>query len=1115
MLGPFEVRDGDRLMTLGGPRERAVLALLALQPGRAVPVDRIIDVLWSESPPKTALKTLQTYVSRLRRSVGESLRTVGAGYALEVSPHDVDAVTFATGIDAGRRLAEDGRAAVALDLIESALAQWRSEPLAEFSFSAALAAEATRLTELRVAGREAAVRARLALGRHDEAVPELASLLDDHPLRESLWHDLIVALYRSGRQADALRAFQRARRTLVDELGIEPGPELRDLERRVLAQDRSLDLPKSQPAPVGSAVGDDARIPAPLAAFDGAPFVGRAEDEAELFQAWEVVARGGFAIELLAGEPGIGKSMLAGRVASACAAAGGTVLYGRCDEEHLVPYQPFVEAIRHYVRPVRPEVADAFRAAAGEAVRLIPELREASPTPSMAWTSAEAPDRLALFEGVVALLRLAGEQRPCVLVIDDLHWADAGTLLLLRYLVGTSDVPQLLVLATYRDTELRRDHPLAETLSLLRRDRRVTRRLVQPLRESAVADLVAGSASLEAAEVERFACLVHAETGGNPLFVQELVRHLDESSWAADHHGIPEGVRDVIGRRLARLSNVTNATLMTAAVLGQHFDARVLAMASDQPSDDVVEHLEEARAAGLVTEDRESTFRYSFGHAIVRATLYEELGPSRRVRAHQAAAAAYEAMQEGGAPRLAAIAHHLIEAAQAQDAGRAATFARAAGRVALAQLAFEDAAASFRQALDVLELATTPDAELRAVLLLDLGRALLPVDQPEATAILWRAADSAAALGLAATVADAAMELVGLRPHAGAGDPPVQLLERAIRALGPSGDAAVRTRAEARLVTASSSFGSRQELLEASGRTLTFARDVDDEVTLGEALIARLFTLTLPTDADERLALSGELLRLGRAAGHGGFVLHAHRFRIAAFLERGDADAAWREAVLHRELAHRRRDVLQIESAGNIAISEAIGHGRFDDVAALFDDLAGIHHQAGLAAVSDMVLHSHRIVLAWIRGDELDAGLASTKLPPPTSTAVEALFHALAGRRVEALAAAAPLLAAPSLPETWAWAGNVFLLATVAEMVGDLALIARARGELEPHAGSCLAMNGRTFFGAVDHHRGRLAAAEGDAALGRELLQRAIEQYERMALPAWRDRALADLADLG
>lgn len=802
--------------------------------------------------------------------------------------------------------------------------------------------------------------------------------------------------------------------------------------------------------------------------------------------------------------------MLAARVATRCAAGGGTVLYGRCDEERLVPYQPFVEAIRQHVRESPREHVEQMTTVASDAVRLIPELRVSTGDASPRWSTADGPDRLALFEGVAALLRLGGRDRPCVLVIDDLHWADAGTLLLLRHLVGTSDVPQLLIVATYRDTELRRDHPLAETLGLLRRDRRVTRRVVQPLDEPEVAELITSATGGRPRDLERIARLVHAETGGNPLFAQELVRHLDESSWTADPHAIPEGVRDVIGRRLARLSSRTNAVLAVAAVVGQHFDARVVARAAGEPDDAVVEHLEEARGAGLVTEDQAATFRYSFSHAIVRTTLYDELGPSRRVRAHQAAAAAYEHLDGPRGWSSAAIAHHLIEAAQASDATRAAGFARDAARVAFEQLAFEDAAASFRQALEVLELVAEPDPRLRSELLVDLGRALLPVDFGEATVTLWRAAETAEDAGLPSLVADAAIELVGLRPRSDRDSPEMRLLRRSIDAVDPEADPTTLTRAQARLVVGSSGVAPRAELLQASGDALVRARVADDDLTLGEALVARLFTLTLPTDADERLSLSGELLRLARAARNGGFAVHGHRFRTAALLERGDADAAWREAALHRELARQRRDSLQLEFAGNVAVSEAAAHGRFADAFALMDELAALHAQTGLGAISDFILHSHRMVIAWLRRDGVE-DLAATLIPEPTVHAASAAVHALGGRSDEALVAARKLLhEGIGLPQNWGWSGVVFLLAVAAETIGDGELVADVRRELEPHAGRCLTMNGRTFFGAVDHHLGLLAAASGDADTARACLGRAIEQYEGMNLVAWTERARLD-----
>ena len=247
ILGPLQVLDDDRTIELGGARQRAVLAILLLHRGEAVPVDRIVDLVWGERPPATAVKTVQVYVSHLRRALVEDvLVSSRGGYALEVDPERIDAVRF-------ERLVEDGRAALAADaperaveLLRTGLALWRGPPLADLAYEAFAQDAAAGLEERRLEALELRIDADLRLGRHAELVAELEGLVREHPLRERLRAQHMLALYRSGRQADALESFREGRRSLVDELGLEPGRELRDLEQAVLAQDPALDPPRGR-----------------------------------------------------------------------------------------------------------------------------------------------------------------------------------------------------------------------------------------------------------------------------------------------------------------------------------------------------------------------------------------------------------------------------------------------------------------------------------------------------------------------------------------------------------------------------------------------------------------------------------------------------------------------------------------------------------------------------------------------------------------------------------------------------------------------------------------------------------------------------------------------------
>lgn len=268
VLGPVSAMVGDRPLPIGGPKSRAVLALLLLRAGRVMTTDQLVDALWGDQPPATAVETLRAYVSRLKRVLADEadvrprLRSEGTGYGIRVEPGELDARTFQTAALAGRRLVNEGEWAAAAHDLRTALALWRGPALAGLERFEVLAAEAERLEEMRLQAVEDRVEADIALGRHAEAITELEALVASHPFRERVWGQLMLALYRSGRQADALGTYQRARRMLVEELGVEPGPELRALELAIIRQDATLTLP-------GTRSASSPRLPAERSSFVG------------------------------------------------------------------------------------------------------------------------------------------------------------------------------------------------------------------------------------------------------------------------------------------------------------------------------------------------------------------------------------------------------------------------------------------------------------------------------------------------------------------------------------------------------------------------------------------------------------------------------------------------------------------------------------------------------------------------------------------------------------------------------------------------------------------------------------------------------------------------------
>ena len=469
---------------------------------------------------------------------------------------------------------------------------------------------------------------------------------------------------------------------------------------------------------VGPTEGIGERVPPPpiLDVGTGGPdFVGRESERGQAERVWARATEGRHQLLLLAGDPGIGKTRFAMEFARSRAADGATVLIGRCDEEALIPYQPFVEALTWYAR-VCPELELRGQLAAiggGAELRpLVPELvRRLPDLPSPPPMSPDA-ERYRLFEAVTTLLARVSAPHPVLLVLDNLHWADKATLLMLRHIVRSSDHAAVCIVGTYRESELARTHPLSDVLADLRREQTVTRLSLHGLDEQHVSRLIA---SLVGGDTPRqLASYVTERTDGNPFFVAETLRHLAEtgvltqmrqrSSADLGELGLPEGVKEVIGRRLSRLTPECNRVLALASVVGREFDVAVLEGLEDLPGDHLLDAIDEARRARLVDEAPGRPDRFSFAHSLIRETLYGELTSSRRVRLHRRVGEVIERLAGGRAnPPVADLAYHFVQAASSDTAEKAIAYSIRAGDRAADALAHEEALRFYEGALQALE----------------------------------------------------------------------------------------------------------------------------------------------------------------------------------------------------------------------------------------------------------------------------------------------------------------------------------------------------------------------------------------------------------------------------
>ncbi len=930
ILGPLEIERGGRLIELSGRRERAVLALLLVHAGQSVSLDRMTDDLWEGHPPASAVTTLRAHVSRVRKAlasggVDDLLLTQDSGYSVRVDGIGLDSVEFERHAEEGRRLLEHGDADGAARLLRGAMGLWRGSPFGDVGASGFARAEVTRLEEAYRTVREDRIDADLMAGRHRELCAELDALVVEEPLRERLWGQRMIALYRAGRQAEGLRAYTQLRTSLAEHLGILPSPALQQLEVAMLCQDPVLDAPAARHRPLAQLASvlevlpsatepddEEVCVPPPLPAEltsinDDTLFVGREEELDLLDRAWAKVAGGTAQRVFLAGEPGIGKTTIASAVAARAFADGAAVLLGRCDRDALTPYQPFVEALRRFVQTCSSGcLARQSASDLREVGRLVPELAERMPGPQ-ARVAAEDADRFGLFEAVTSFLATVAEAHPLVLVLDDLHWADKPTCLLLRHIVRRAPHAPILLLGTYRDVDLTADHPLTDVLADLRRETAVDRVHLAGLGEADIADLMAAMTGTDLDSVApMMADTLRRETGGNPFFVREVVRHLQRSdarpeAWGDDlargEAGLPESVREVVGRRVSALSPPAAGALKLAAVIGATFDLETLLVVGDLGPAEVLDAIDEAAAAGIVVEVPRQAGWYAFSHSLIREVVYASLSTARRLRVHRAVGEALERRTGPDAPSHQVLAHHFLEAGPSGDAQqKAILYSEWASSAAMEHLAYEEAVDYLERALEVQAESDESDPETRIDLLILLGHAHWRIGTTITTATFERAAEEARMLGdgerFARAVVGLGLDAGGFAASIRANEQLIELMEDALEGVG-SEDSELRVRLLSRLAIERYFTPRRHEGRLLSAQALAIADRMEDPRARLVALHAQAWSTFAPSEPPRhRLAQVVEIAALAEHLGDHEMSYRAEVLRQQTLLEIGDVAGA-------------------------------------------------------------------------------------------------------------------------------------------------------------------------------------------------------------------------------
>jgi DNA-binding SARP family transcriptional activator len=769
LLGPVElVDDGGRAVDLPAGKPRALLALLLLDSGRVVSVDRIVDALWDGQAPATAAAAVQVYASRLRKLMPDGvLVRRGPGYVLGVEDGQVDLDRFERLRREGAAAAAEGRWRQAATLLDEALALWRGKPLADVRFDSFARDEVARLDELRLVALEQRLEAELALGRAAQAAPELEALVREHPLRERLRELLMLALYRAGRQADALAAYQDARATLDEELGLEPTHALQKLERAILVQDPALELRRSRL--LAGAPDGPAPVPGPLVPASPFPFVGRVDELASLRALLARAEEGEGAFVLLGGEAGAGKTRFVRELAHEAAAAGVLVCYGVSDPAVSTPYQPLLEWVEFLLRVCDP---GALRECiAGDALTsLLPQLSQLTDAPAP--EEAET-DRFALQHAAIELLRRSSTLQPLLLVADDVHWADGETLHLLRRLARAAPDARLVVVAAYRDRGEPAVAELSETLADLSRLDGVSRIRLGNLSSTEVEGFIRGTSGAEPAV--GLASAIGELTEGTPLLLCELWRDLEAGGMVAisdtvavtrplgELHG-PERVGDLVWHRLWRLAPATVALLELAAVAGPRFELTLIAHAAGLDRPALLTALDESVDGGILEEMLGPAPAWAFTHELVRRAVYDRIKRMRRAELHLRVGEALERMQGPDLARwLPELAYHFTGAAAVGGKQRAIEYNLRAAEAAAAAGASNEAAAALATALEL----GIDDPGERLRLQVDLARALNNAGRVvEADTTLTETIDAATALEERGIAAHALLERFS-GPHMG------------------------------------------------------------------------------------------------------------------------------------------------------------------------------------------------------------------------------------------------------------------------------------------------------------------------------------------------------------
>ena len=875
--------------------------------------------------------------------------------------------------------------------------------------------------------------------------------------------------------------------------------------------------------PLGEEPTEVIPLPRRLVGVPPLSYVGREVELEQIGRLWESARAGERRVGLVGGEPGIGKTRTITHVALQRHAEGATVLYGRSEEDLATPYGLWIEALGHYVTHAPTEVLETHvERYGGDLARLLPGLsRRAPAVPEPKETDPET-ERYLLFAAVVGLLGQLTTDRQAILLLDDLHWADKPTLALLKHLIAESGSMPLLILGAYRHSELPRHHPLADTLADLRREQGVERISLDGLGEPDVVAIMEATAGHEMDAIGlELAREIAAESSGNPFFVAELLRHLTESGvlvqqaggrWQLKGElgalGLPQSVREVIGRRVERLGEAVAQVLTAAAVIGRDFDVDLLSEVVAPGEEELLDLLEVAVEASVLVERSERPGAFSFAHALINHTLYEDLGATRRARLHQQVAEALEKLYgDDPGPRVAELANHWAAATAALDPGKAVKYSRRAGERALETLAPDEAMRWYRRALELQAQQAESDAATRCDLLIGLGEAQRQTGDREFRETLLEASALAREIGDGDRLARSAIaNNRGFMSAAGITD------QEVISAL----EAALKRTAETRLDLRATLLsllaleliwaGDLPRRLRLGEEALELARRSGDERTLAWVLWRRFNPIAVPETLAQRSEDMKEMEAISERLGDPVLRYWAALYGSTVAFELGDRQRLDAAVTTLREKAEELGQPVPRWAARWIgAVCEFLA-GRIDDAERLAEEAAQV--AADSEQPDALTFYTGQLQqVRWAQGrlDEvtelMEQGMEDNPDLSPYRALV-AFIYCETGRKEEARALLDDVAADvfSTIPRDMLWLNTMVEWAEVAADTEHAAASEALFGMLEPWSDQFPTMS-ITVWMPVCHYLGRLAVVLGRLEDAERSFARALELEEGLRAP--------------